>query len=130
MPRSPLGQVGRPFWPTPGGSEDSMLALVPADCRLIHVVPGELVQDQQRREHGELVERRSQRMDVVEHTARNDSAERAGVVQLLQRDLPVERPFGRVRIDREDVVARRGKLWGDSSLAATADLEDPPWRFG
>jgi hypothetical protein len=35
-----------------------------------------------------------------------------------------------VWIDREDVVARHRKLWGDPSLVATADLEDPPGRFG
>src|SRR6266540_4211330 len=79
---------------------------------------------------GELVERRSQRMDVVEHATRDDRIEGARIVKLFQRDLPVQRPFGRVWIDRQDVVAHHRKPWGDSSLVATADLEDPTWRLG
>jgi hypothetical protein len=68
-------------------------------------------------------------MDVVKHAARDDSVERFRIVKLFKRDLPVERPFGGVWIDGEDVVACYRKPWGDSSLVATADLEDTPWRL-
>jgi hypothetical protein len=34
-----------------------------------------------------------------------------------------------VWIDREHVVTGGRQRRGDAALAATADLEDPPWRF-
>ena len=46
----------------------------------------------------------------MQDTACDDGVERPGVVELLERDLAVERPGRRVRVDREHVVARRREL--------------------
>ena len=98
--------------------------------RLVHVVPRELVEDEERRERRELVERRRQRIDVMQDPAGDDCIERAGIVQLLQRDLPIERTLRRTWIDREHVVAGGGQRRRDTALVATADLEHPTGRLG
>ena len=92
------------------------------------MIPGELVEDQQRGEPPQLVERRAERLDVVQHPPGDDRVERPRLVQLLERDPPVERSLGRLGIDGEDVVAGRGKLARDTALVATAHLQHPRRR--
>ena len=88
------------------------------------MVPRELVEDQEGRELRKLVERRPERVDVVQNPSCDDGVERARIVELLERDAPVERTWGRLGIDGENVVARLGKRRRDAALAAAADLED------
>ena len=66
---------------------------------------------------------------MVQDTSRDDGVERPRVVELLERDAPVERPLRRVRVDREHVVAGLGELRRDAALAATTDLEDSSRRL-
>ena len=129
MVRAPLREIGRPLGCAPCRDEHLVLRLVPVDRGLVHMVPGELVEDEQRREPRELVERRSQRIDVMEDTPGYNCVERPWIVELLQRDLPVERAFRSMRIDRQHVVAGGRQRRSDAALAATTDLEDPPWRL-
>ena len=100
-----------------------MLRLVPVAGGLVHVIPGKLVEDQQRSQPLQLVERRPERADVMQYALRDRGVERARVVQLLERDTAVERPVGRVGIDRENVVTCRGQLARDAALAAATHLE-------
>jgi len=120
----PLCEIGGSFRLASGGNEKPVVALVPVDRRLVHVVPGEFVEHEQRGQAGELVERGLERVDMVEDAAGDDRVERAGVVELLERELPVQRPDRRGWIDCEDVVTRRGECRSDPALAAAADLED------
>ena len=69
-------------------------------------------------------------MDVMQDAARDDRIERTGIVQLLQSDLPVERSLRGVWIDREHVVTRGCERWGNTALAAAADLEHALRRRG
>ena len=92
------------------------------------MVPRELVDDQERRELDQLVERRAERVDVVQDAPGDNGVERLRV-ELLERDAAVERACGCVRIDREDVVARGGKFRGDAALPSAADLENSSWRI-
>jgi hypothetical protein len=91
------------------------------------VVPRELVEDEHRCERDELVEGRAERMDVMEDAAGDDSVERPWVFELLERDPPVEGPFGSLRVDREHVMTRSRQPGRDAAFLATADLEDAPW---
>ena len=75
-----------------GGDECAPLLPVPVDCGVIDALAGEVVDDQERREAGQLVEPRAERLDVVEHAARDHRVERAGVVELLERDAAVAQP--------------------------------------
>ena len=106
-----------------------MLGLVPLRRRGVHVIPGELVDHEQRRERTELVERRPQRIQVVEDTPGDDGVERPLVVELLERDAAVERPLRSVRVDGEHVVAGLGQNRRDTALAAAADLQDVHGRL-
>jgi hypothetical protein len=94
------------------------------------MVPRELVEDEVRRERRQLVECRSQRIDVMEDAGGYDCIERPGIVQLLEGDLPIEGTFRRTWIDREHVVAGGGQRRRDTALVATADLEHPTGRLG
>ncbi len=60
----------------------------------------------------------------------DDCIERPGIVQLLQRDLPVERSLRGMWIDREHVITGGRQRRSDPAFTAAADLEDPPRRFG
>src|SRR5206468_1175514 len=86
------------------------------------MVPGELVEDEERRERDELVERRGEWMNVVEDTSCYNGVERSGVVELLEGDLLVELALRRIWIDREDVVARTGQCRSDASVAPAPQL--------
>jgi hypothetical protein len=94
------------------------------------MVPGELVEDEERSECREFVERRAEGIDVVEDAACHDCMERAGIVEFLHCDLPVEGTFGRVWVDREHVVAGRRKRRCEATLMSAADLEHPTRRLG
>jgi signal transduction histidine kinase len=107
-----------------------MLALVPLDRRRVHVIPGELIEDEQRREPSKLVERRAERIDVVQDAACDRRVERAGLVELLECDAAIERPLRRLRVDCEHVVACSGQLRRDATLVAAADLEHAGGRRG
>jgi hypothetical protein len=50
MTGAPLAQVRRALGLAPGRREDTVLRLVPLNGRVVHVVPRELVQDEQRRQ--------------------------------------------------------------------------------
>jgi hypothetical protein len=69
-------------------------------------------------------------MNVMEDTSGNHSSERARIVQLVQSGLPVERPLRGLRVDREHVVTRGCERWGNTALAAAADLEHALRRRG
>ena len=99
-----------------------MPALVPLDRRLVHVVPGELVDQEERRERDELVERRVERVDMVEDPSRNRGVERLRFLELLERRAPIRRLGRCVGIDREHVVARRHERPGDPSLGPAPNL--------
>jgi hypothetical protein len=129
MACAPLRQIRGSLGRAPCRDEHAVLRLVPIDRGLVHVVPRELVEDENRREASELVERRSQRIDVMQNATGDDCIERPGVVQLLQGDLPVEGTLRGVWIDRDHVIAGGCEHRSDPALAAAADLEDPPRRF-
>jgi hypothetical protein len=61
---------------------------------------------------------------MVEDAGGDYRVERAGVVELLERGLSVQRPGRRVRVDGEAVVTGGGEGRRDAALAATPDLED------
>ena len=124
MPRSPLGEIRRPFRLPPRGGEHTVLSLVPLDRRRVHVVPGELVQDEQRRQRGELVQRRAERVDVVEDPPCHDRVEGPGVIQFLDRHAAVERPLRRIGIHGEHVVTGLVQSRSDATLPPAPDLED------
>jgi signal transduction histidine kinase len=129
MARAPVGKVGRALRLTAGRSQYTVLRLVPLHGRIVHVVPRELVQDEQRRQPPQLVERRPERMDVMQDPAGDDRIEGAVVVQLFQRDAAVQRARRRVGIDGEDVVAFPREVGGDAALTPAAHLEHTPgWR--
>jgi hypothetical protein len=122
---SPARQVGRAFGLAARSGQLAVPAFVPIDRRLIQVIPGELVEDEQGRQRGELVEGRREWVDVVEDTLGDDRIERTWVVELLERDLAVERAFRRVRIDGENVVARLGQGRGDATVGSASNLQRP-----
>jgi hypothetical protein len=94
------------------------------------MVPRELVEDEERSKPRKLVERRTQRIDVMQDPPGDHCIERPGIVQLLEGDLPIEGTFRRTWIDREHVVAGSGQRRRDTALIATADLEHPTGRPG
>ena len=104
MARAPVGQIRRPLRLAPRRRQDAVLALVPVHGRLVHVVPRELVEQEQRRQPGQLVEGRPKRMDVMQDSSGDDGIEGHGLIQLLQSHAAVRRAGGSVRIDGEDVV--------------------------
>jgi signal transduction histidine kinase len=128
MARTPLAEVRWPLGLSPGGNEQPTLRLVPVGRHFVHVVPGELVQDEERREDHELVESRSQRIHVVQDSAGNDRIEGPGVVELLERDAPVELPLRSLGIDGEHVVTGGSEVRSDTALVAAADFEHTPRR--
>ena len=58
----------------------------------------------------------------------DDRIERTLVVQLLQRNAPVERPGGGLGIDGKDVVAVVREFGGEAALPSAADLQHTRWR--
>jgi signal transduction histidine kinase len=130
MTLAPLREVGRPLRLAAGGDQHTMLALVPVARRLVHVVPCELVQDDQRREPPELVQGRAERVHVVKDAAGDDRIERPVVVESLERHAPVHGAFRCFRIDRQDVVAGPGERGSHAPLAPATDLEHARGRLG
>ena len=130
VPGTPLGQVTRALGLLPRGDEHAVLRLIPVDGGLVHVVPRELVEDQQRCEPREPVECGAERVDVMQNTARNNCVERSGLVEVFERDLPVERALGSLGIDRQHVVTLRRERRRNAALVTTADLEHPSRRLG
>lgn len=128
MLRAPFREIGRPLRFVTGGGKQPALGLVPLDRGRIHVIPRELVEHQQRCQPGELVQCRPQRMDVVHDAPGDNSVERPRLIELLERDPPIQLPVGRVGVDRKDVVAGCRKCGRDSPFPATADLEYPRGR--
>jgi hypothetical protein len=120
---SPRCQAGRPCRVAAGGDELAVPALVPGGCGLVDVVPRKLVDDEQRRERRELVKRRGERIHVVEDSTGDDSVELSYVVELLESDPAIERPFRRMRIDPEDVETRVREIWNDATLVSAPDLQ-------
>jgi signal transduction histidine kinase len=125
---APFGEIRRPLRLLTGCGEDPVLGLVPLHRRGVHVVPGELVEQEERCKPRELVQRRAERMDVVEHAAGDNCVERPRVIELLERDLPIQLASGRIGVDRKDFVAGRCKCGRDSSFPATTNLEYPRGR--
>ena len=105
-----------------------MPVLVPVDRRFVHVIPGELVDDDERCERCELVEGGAERVDVVQHPPCGRSVEAVRIIELLERDTAIVRTCRSIGIDREHVVARSRELRGDPSLRAAADLENARGR--
>ena len=93
------------------------------------MVPRELIDDEQWGEAHELVERGLEQVDVVEDAAGNHKVEGARVVELVERDLPVRRTTGSLRVDGKDVVPRLREGRNDSAFAPTADLQHPQWSW-
>ena len=96
---------------------------------LVEQVPAELVQDQHalgREQPAQLVEDGVEIVDMVQREARDDRVERAGLVQLLDRRPPEDRPVRSLRVHRDHVVARH--VQRESQLAAAAaHFEDSSW---
>jgi len=130
MARMPLSQRGRALRRASCRDEHPVLGLVPVDRGLVHVVPRELVEEQEQSEPRKLVKRGSQRIDVMQDAAGDDCIERPGIIQFLQGDLPVEGTLRRMWIDREHVVTSGGQRRCDTAFMATADLEHPTGRLG
>ena len=65
---------------------------------------------------------------MVQDPPGDDGVERTRVVQLFERDLPVQGTGWGLGVDRENVVARRGERGRDTTLTAAADLEHAAWR--
>ena len=128
MLHAPFREIGRPLRFLTGGGKQPALGLVPLDRGRVHVIPGELVEHEERCEPGELVQCRPQRMDVVHDAPRDNSVEGPRLIELLERDPPVQLPVGCIRVDRKDVVAGCCKCGRDSPFPATADLEYPRGR--
>jgi signal transduction histidine kinase len=120
---APFREIRRSFGLVARGAERPVLALVPLDRRLIHVVPRELVEHQQWRERSELVERRRERMDVMQDAPRDDCIERARIVELVERDPAIERSLWRLRVDRQHVVARTRECGRHTPFVPTANLQ-------
>src|SRR5690349_3703142 len=118
MAPTPLREVRRALRLAAGRGEGPMMALVPVHRRRVHVVPRELVDDEQRRERNELVESGLERMDVVQDTSRDDGVEGPWIVELLERHAPVDRAVGRGRVDREHVVAGACQRGCDTAFAS------------
>src|SRR5919204_5852019 len=123
MARAPLRQARRAFRLTPGGAQDAVVALVPVDGRLVHVIPRELVKDQQWGQPPQLVERRPEWLDVVQHAPGHDGVEWPRLLELLERHPPVERPLRRFRVDGQHLVAGGVELAGDAAFVATPHLQ-------
>src|SRR5205823_694880 len=105
-----------------GGGERTVLRLVPVAGRLVHLLPRELVEDQDRSESCERVERRTERLDVVQHTLSDDRVE-VPLAELLEPHAVEASACGRTRIDTDGVVPRRGERGRDPTLRPAADLE-------
>ena len=129
MADAPLRETRWAFRLPSRGDEHSVLGLVPVDRGLVHVVPRELVEDEKRCETSELVERRSQWIDVMEDAAGDDCVERPGIVQFLQSDLPVKGTLRSMWIDRERVITGGRQCRCNTTLVTTADLEHPTGRL-
>src|SRR6266850_3706702 len=64
-----------------------------------------------------------ERIHVVENSTGDDSVEGSYVVELLESDPAIERPFRRMRIDPEDVVTRVCEIRNDPTLVSAPDLQ-------
>src|SRR5215510_15784516 len=87
---------------TGGIAERPATRVPPCTSPPVEPLGRELVQYEEGREPPELLERRLERVNVVEDAHRDRSVEWAGVVQLLERHLPEDRPRGGFRVDRDE----------------------------
>src|SRR5205085_11671871 len=83
---APLVDARRSVGVVPGRDEQPVLALVPLLRRPVDPLRRELVDDEERGEPGERVERVPERVHVVEDANRDDRVEWARLVELLERD--------------------------------------------
>ena len=124
MRDAPRAEIVRRGGRSLGGVEASALTAVPVGGGVVDAFAREVVDDQERREADQLVERRTERRDVMENAARDHRVERPGVVETVERHAAVERPLGGNRVDREHAVAGSGECRRDAAVRAAADLED------
>ena len=127
--RTPFAEVGGAFRLAARGDEQPVLRLIPLRRRFVHVVPGELVEDELRRKRHQLVERRRQRADVMQGEAGHDRVEGPRILELLDGHPSVEGTCGSVRVDRQDLVARSRQGGSYTSFVAAANLEHATWRL-
>ena len=72
-------------------------------------------------------ERRPEWIDMVQHAARDNRVEGAGVVELFERHAPVKGPLGSFGVDADHVVARGRQTASRASFVATTHLEQATW---
>jgi hypothetical protein len=124
---APVIEVRRTLGLGTGNTEHPVLPLVPVLRRLVDPVPRELFENENGREPRELLERGLERVDVMKDALGDGEIEQGGIVERLQGDLPEDRPFRRIRVDREHVVAFRRERKRELATAA-ADLEEAGGR--
>src|SRR5207245_215394 len=103
-------------------AQGPMLRLVPVARRPVHLLPGELLEDQERREPRKLVEGRLERVDVMEDTLADDCVERTAV-ELLERDCVEARARRRAWIDANRVVTGLDERGRDPTVRPAPELE-------
>jgi hypothetical protein len=66
----------------------------------------------------------------MEDAPGDHGSEWPGIIEVLQRNLPVERTFGSMWVDREHVITRSRERRSDAAFVATTDLEHAGRRLG
>ena len=119
----PLGEVGRARRLAARGGQRPVLPFVPVPRRFVDPLPRELVEEEQRGQPRHLVQRLTERLDVVEDALGNDGVEPGRLLELLQRDLPEPLALRRLLVDRDRVVAGIDQGRRDAAGAPAADLQ-------
>src|SRR2546430_169111 len=107
MPPAPLVEVGRAVRLASRSAQHPVLSLVPLLPRSVDKIPRELVDEEQRRERGEMVEALVERLHVVQHATGDHgipARNRGSVHSILERRPDEPLTPGRLWIDAERVV--------------------------
>jgi len=126
MPLAPLVEQRRRLGRRARRDEDAVLGLVPFLRGAANPLRRELVDNEQRSEGRQLLERRVERLDVMEDADGHRGIER--LVELAKVAVQELGSGGRARVDAPHVVARRRELADEAAAVAAADLEDAGGR--